>query len=114
MTRAQGDLQRSLEQAQHIAQHLQNQQAAVFAERAHLGGSARPVAGQVPPPLSVLPQPSADQSSGEQRDKQDVDSWRHAVESALQSMLDLFDADRTVCCSEFLLASPLMSADRPL
>ena len=100
MTHVQRDLQRNVEQAQHSAQHQLNRQAAVFVERAHTAGLARPMAGQGPPPLSVLPQPSADQSSGEQRDRQEIDSWQRSVESTLQSALDLFDADRTVRCAD--------------
>ena len=89
-------VQHSLEQAQHSAEHQQNQQAAVFALRTRVVGSAASDAGEHLPLTSAVLQSDADQSSGELRESQDIRSWQHAVQTALQSALDLFDADRTV------------------
>ena len=89
------ELQRGLEQAQHSTQHLHNRQAAMLAERSRMPGLAQHAASWTAP---VQSQSSPQHSPGEQRDSQDADvnGWRLSVETALQSALDLYEADHTV------------------
>ena len=88
------ELQRGLEQVQHSALHLQHRQAALLTERSRMPGLA-PAAASHTAPSSVAGQ---HQHSGEQQNSQgtDVSSWQQSVEAALQTALDLLDADRTV------------------
>ena len=83
------ELQQGLEQAQLSAHHLRQWQAARLTERGRMPGLAASAAS--------LPASTPAQSD-EQQDSQgtDSESWRQAVEGALQNALDLFDADRTV------------------
>jgi len=89
------ELQRGLEQAQHSAHHLQQWQSARLTERGRMPGLAASAASLS---ASTPVQSSQHQHSDEQQNSQGTDdeSWRQAVEGALQNALDLFDADRTV------------------